>query len=48
MFGSPHSNGINAVFADGSVKAVTYSVPNAVFQLLVRRADGIIVDLTGF
>ena len=48
MFGSAHPNGVNAVFADGSVKAISYSVPNAVFQLLCRRADGLIVDLSGF
>ena len=48
MFGSAHPNGINAVFADGSVKSVAYTVPNAVFQLLCRKDDGLIVDLSGF
>jgi prepilin-type N-terminal cleavage/methylation domain-containing protein/prepilin-type processing-associated H-X9-DG protein len=48
MFGSAHPSGINAVFADGSVKMISYSVPNAVFQLLCRKNDGLVVDLAGF
>jgi prepilin-type N-terminal cleavage/methylation domain-containing protein/prepilin-type processing-associated H-X9-DG protein len=48
MFGSAHAAGINAVFADGSVKLISYNVPNAVFQLLCRKDDGLVVDLAGF
>jgi prepilin-type processing-associated H-X9-DG protein len=48
MFGSAHPAGINAVFADGSVKPVSYTIPNAIFQLLCRKSDGLVVDLSGF
>jgi prepilin-type processing-associated H-X9-DG protein len=48
MFGSAHPNGINAVFGDGSVRSISYGVPNAVFQLLCRKSDGLIVNLEGF
>jgi prepilin-type N-terminal cleavage/methylation domain-containing protein/prepilin-type processing-associated H-X9-DG protein len=48
FFGSAHPAGVNCLFADGSVANVKYSIPNAVFQLLVRKADGLVVDLTGF
>jgi prepilin-type N-terminal cleavage/methylation domain-containing protein/prepilin-type processing-associated H-X9-DG protein len=44
MFGSAHSQGINAVFADGSVRPISYSVANAIFQLLCRKDDGQSVD----
>jgi prepilin-type processing-associated H-X9-DG protein len=40
MFGSAHSEGVNAVFADGSVHHVGYAISNMVFQLLCRKADG--------
>lgn len=48
MFGSAHAAGINAVFADGSVKLVSYTTPNPIFQLLCRKNDGLVVDLSGF
>jgi prepilin-type processing-associated H-X9-DG protein len=48
MFGSAHPSGVNAVFADGSVKSIGFTVPNAIFQVLCRKSDGLVVDLTGF
>jgi prepilin-type N-terminal cleavage/methylation domain-containing protein/prepilin-type processing-associated H-X9-DG protein len=48
QLGSAHPAGINAVFADGSVKLYAYGTPNAILQLLVRRNDGLVVDLSGF
>ena len=48
MFGSAHPSGINAVFGDGAVRPISYSIPNAVFQLLCRKDDGLVVDPTGF
>lgn len=48
MFGAAHSNGINAVFADGSVKSIKYSISNAIFQLLCNKSDGTAVNLDGF
>jgi prepilin-type N-terminal cleavage/methylation domain-containing protein/prepilin-type processing-associated H-X9-DG protein len=44
MFGSAHSQGINAVFADGSVRQINYDITNAVFQLLCRKDDGQVID----
>jgi prepilin-type processing-associated H-X9-DG protein len=44
MFGSAHPQGINAVFADGSVRAISYEIANAIFQLLCRKDDGMVLD----
>jgi prepilin-type processing-associated H-X9-DG protein len=46
MFGSAHSAGINAVFADASVRSIDYGVANPVFQLLCRKNDGVAIDAT--
>jgi hypothetical protein len=35
------------VFADGSVKHLSYTIPNAIFHLLCRKGDGLSVDLSG-
>jgi prepilin-type processing-associated H-X9-DG protein len=48
MFGSAHPGGVNAVYADGAVKTILYSVPNAIFQTICRKDDGLLVDLSGF
>jgi prepilin-type N-terminal cleavage/methylation domain-containing protein/prepilin-type processing-associated H-X9-DG protein len=48
FFGSAHPTGTNALFADGSVTHIKYTIPNAVFQLLARKADGLVVDISGF
>jgi len=48
MFGSPHPAGINAVFGDGSVRSVSFNIPNPIFQLICRKDDGLQIDLTGF
>jgi prepilin-type N-terminal cleavage/methylation domain-containing protein/prepilin-type processing-associated H-X9-DG protein len=48
MFGSAHPNGINAVFGDGSVRSLSFNIPNAIFQVLCRKDDGLVVDLSGF
>ena len=48
QLGSAHATGINTVFADGSVKHYKYGTPNALLQLLVRKSDGLQVDLAGF
>jgi prepilin-type processing-associated H-X9-DG protein len=47
MFGSAHSEAINAAFADGSVRAISYAIANPVFQLLCRKDDGQSIDATG-
>jgi hypothetical protein len=44
MFGSAHPAGINAVFADASVRLINYSISNPVFQLLCRKDDGQLID----
>jgi prepilin-type N-terminal cleavage/methylation domain-containing protein/prepilin-type processing-associated H-X9-DG protein len=48
FFGSAHTSGTNALFADGSVQHIRFGIPGAVWQLLVRKDDGLVVDLTGF
>jgi prepilin-type N-terminal cleavage/methylation domain-containing protein/prepilin-type processing-associated H-X9-DG protein len=44
LFGSPHPAGINALFADGSVHVVGYSVNPIVFNALGHISDGSVVD----
>lgn len=34
--------------ADGSVRSVSWNVPNAVFQLIARKNDGLAVDVDSF
>ena len=48
FFGSAHSSGMNALFADGSVAHLKFGLPGGVFQLLCRKDDGLVVNLTGF
>lgn len=48
FFGSAHPAGLNCLFADGSVQHYKYTIPRAVFQLLVRKSDGSVVDMSGF
>ena len=38
QFGSPHTSGINAVFADGSVHSINYDVDLFIFNALGTRA----------
>ena len=40
LFGSAHSGGINAVFADGSVTFISYDVDLETFNRLGNRYDG--------
>lgn len=44
-FGSPHPAGINATFADGSVRLLSYDIEQIMFNRLAHRADGQQVDL---
>jgi prepilin-type N-terminal cleavage/methylation domain-containing protein/prepilin-type processing-associated H-X9-DG protein len=46
MFGSAHSEGVNAVFADGSGRNISYDIPNSVFQVLCRIDDGEQIEST--
>lgn len=48
MFGAAHPGGINAVFGDGSVRSISFTIPNPIFQLVCRRNDGLAVDISGF
>ena len=47
-FGSSHPAGINAVFADGSVRSVKFTVDPVVFRHLGERADGAVVNAGDF
>ena len=39
-FGSPHVNGMNALFGDGSIRSINYSINPNVFWRLGQRNDG--------
>jgi len=43
-FGSSHSGRINAVFADCSVRSITYSISPSLFSLLGNKNDGQVVN----
>jgi prepilin-type N-terminal cleavage/methylation domain-containing protein/prepilin-type processing-associated H-X9-DG protein len=43
-FGSAHTSGINAVFADGSVKFLTFSIDVTVYRALGTRNGGEVVN----
>jgi prepilin-type processing-associated H-X9-DG protein len=43
-FGSAHTGGLNAAFADGSVHTINYAVDVLVFNALGTRAGGEVVD----
>jgi prepilin-type processing-associated H-X9-DG protein len=47
VFGSAHPSGINAVFADGSVRTIQYNINADLFNLLGHRQDGAVVNLSG-
>jgi prepilin-type N-terminal cleavage/methylation domain-containing protein/prepilin-type processing-associated H-X9-DG protein len=47
-FGSSHSGRFNAVFADGSVRSITYSIDPAVFSLLGNESDGQVINGADF
>jgi prepilin-type processing-associated H-X9-DG protein len=47
-FGSSHPGGINAVFADGSVHVLSYTISQTVFQRLGERSDGQVVNASDF
>ncbi len=44
-FGSPHSGGMNSVFADGSVQFINFEVDRELFNLIGNRADGEIANI---
>ncbi|HEY7426238.1 MAG TPA: DUF1559 domain-containing protein [Gemmataceae bacterium] len=48
VFGSAHAGIMNAVFGDGSVHSISFTIPNAVFQLLCRKDDGLVVNPSGW
>jgi prepilin-type N-terminal cleavage/methylation domain-containing protein/prepilin-type processing-associated H-X9-DG protein len=47
-FGSSHTGGINAAFADGSVHFLPYSINPTLFRRLGHKGDGHTVDLSDF
>ena len=44
-FSSPHINGVNVLFADGSVHAVRTSINMNVYPFTATIADGIPLDI---
>jgi prepilin-type N-terminal cleavage/methylation domain-containing protein/prepilin-type processing-associated H-X9-DG protein len=47
-FGSSHPSGINAVFADGSVHTIAYTIDPTVFKYLGHRSDGQAINASDF
>jgi prepilin-type N-terminal cleavage/methylation domain-containing protein/prepilin-type processing-associated H-X9-DG protein len=43
-FGGPHRGGMNAVFADGSVRTLRFSVSQRTFHALCQRNDGAVIN----
>jgi prepilin-type N-terminal cleavage/methylation domain-containing protein/prepilin-type processing-associated H-X9-DG protein len=48
FFGSAHTSGANAVFCDGSVRSISYSIKLDVHQNLCQRNDGHTIDGSAF
>jgi prepilin-type N-terminal cleavage/methylation domain-containing protein/prepilin-type processing-associated H-X9-DG protein len=48
MFGGPHPGGLSVALADGSVRSISFTIPNPIFQLVVRKNDGLMIDIGGF
>jgi prepilin-type N-terminal cleavage/methylation domain-containing protein/prepilin-type processing-associated H-X9-DG protein len=48
LFGSSHTGGINAVFLDGSVHVISYSIKDGVFRLMGNKNDGEVVSAGDF
>ncbi len=46
-FGSSHPGGVNAVFADGSVRMISYTIDPVVFSYLGNRSDGQVIAGSG-
>jgi prepilin-type N-terminal cleavage/methylation domain-containing protein/prepilin-type processing-associated H-X9-DG protein len=40
IFGSSHPNGVNAVLADGSVRAISFAISKRTFSLVGSKSDG--------
>jgi len=47
-FGVSHASKMNAVFMDGSVQGVSYSVSTGVFQNLCNISDGLVINPTSY
>ena len=43
-FGGPHPGGMNALFADGSVKTINFNISQVTFAALCRRDDGVVIN----
>jgi prepilin-type N-terminal cleavage/methylation domain-containing protein/prepilin-type processing-associated H-X9-DG protein len=48
FFGSAHTGGINAVFADGSVHMINFNIAGGTFALLCARNDGQVIPDGGW
>ena len=45
-FGSPHANGCNFAFCDGSVHLIGYGISPAIYSSLMNRRDGAAIDVS--
>jgi prepilin-type N-terminal cleavage/methylation domain-containing protein/prepilin-type processing-associated H-X9-DG protein len=47
QFGSSHPTGINALFVDGSVRPIKYTIDERIFQYLGNKSDGQVINSSG-
>jgi prepilin-type processing-associated H-X9-DG protein len=48
LFGSSHSGKMHAVFADGSVRSISYTINPTIFKYLCNKSDGQVIDNLDF
>jgi prepilin-type processing-associated H-X9-DG protein len=48
LFGSSHVARMNAVFADGSVRSISYSIQEETFRYLGNKSDGQVLNTEDF
>jgi prepilin-type processing-associated H-X9-DG protein len=48
VFGSSHPGQFNAVFADGSVHSISYSIDPAIWSALGNKSDGLAIGASDF
>jgi prepilin-type processing-associated H-X9-DG protein len=46
-FGASHPSRFNAVFADGSVRSISYTIDSVTFKNLGDKSDGQVINLDG-
>jgi hypothetical protein len=48
QFGGPHHSALQAVYADGSVHTLSYTIDPEIFKRVCNRADGLPIDASSY